>query len=133
MNAPEPGTPEQDKHRGRTVLQSEFFIWPEIQLHLSAEALFSQSIGEEEIFCKLQEMLSIKHQTEISIKEQELEKAREKGLKKATIIEQEIIKLKGGKDMAAARDIYRDMPLSDKISLLAEKINILLRYCNLGE
>ena len=77
-------------------------------------------------------MLSIKHQTEISIKEQELEKAREKGLK-ATNIEQEIIKLKGGKDMAAARDIYRDMPLSDKISLLAEKINILLRYCNLGE
>ena len=133
LSAPEPGTPEQDKHRGRTVLQSEFFIWPEIQLHLSAEALFSQSIGEEEIFCKLQEMLSIKHQTEISIKEQELDKAREKGLKKAINIEQEIIKLKGGKDMAAARDIYRDMPLSDKISLLAEKINILLRYCNLEE
>lgn len=133
FSEPAPGTSEQVKHRGRTVLQTEFFIWPEIQLHLSAEALFGQSIGEEEIFCKLKEMLSRKHQAEIARKELELVKAREKGLKKATYIEQEIIRLKGGKDMAAAREIYRDMPLSDKISLLAEKIDFLLRYCNIGE
>ena len=133
LNEPEPATSEQVKLGGCTVLQAEFFIWPEIQLHLSAEALFGQSIGEEEIFCKLQEMLSRQHHAEIARKELELDKAQEKGLKKAAYIEQEIIRLKGGKDMAAAREIYRDMPLSDKISLLAEKINILLRYCNIGE
>lgn len=34
-------------YEGLTPFQAEFYIWPEIQLHMAAEALFSQSIGED--------------------------------------------------------------------------------------
>lgn len=34
--------------KGLCPLQAEFYIWPEIQLHLAAEALYGQNIGKEE-------------------------------------------------------------------------------------
>lgn len=35
-------------YSGLTPFQAEFYIWPEIQLHLAAEALFAQKIGGED-------------------------------------------------------------------------------------
>ena len=47
-------TNEQKRYRGKTPFQSEFYIWPDIQLHLTAEALFGQSIGQEETMEELE-------------------------------------------------------------------------------
>ena len=47
-------TDEQKEHKDRTPFQAEFYIWPNIQLHLTAEALFGQSIGQEEAIKELE-------------------------------------------------------------------------------
>ena len=39
-----------------TVFQAEFYIWPEIQAHLAMEALFGQSVGEDEMLAKIKEL-----------------------------------------------------------------------------
>ena len=49
-------TLEQRKYIDNTPFQAEFCIWPEIQLHLTAEALFNQSIGQEKMLEKMRKM-----------------------------------------------------------------------------
>ena len=47
-------TDEQKRYVGKTPFLAEFYIWPDIQLHLTAEALFGQSIGQEEALEELE-------------------------------------------------------------------------------
>ncbi len=47
-------TDEQKRYLGKTPFQAEFYIWPDIQMHLTAEALFGQSIGQEQAIAELE-------------------------------------------------------------------------------
>ena len=49
-------TEEQKRYAGKTPFKAEFYIWPDIQLHLTAEALFGQSIGQNETMEDLEKM-----------------------------------------------------------------------------
>ena len=52
-----------------TPFQAEFIIWPEIQLHLAAEALFGQEIGKEETVKVLKEKIGKEEAEEINFTE----------------------------------------------------------------
>ena len=47
-------TDEQMRYDGKTPFEAEFYIWPDIQLHLTAETLFAQSIGQEKTMEELE-------------------------------------------------------------------------------
>ena len=176
LRAPAPGTSEQNKYRAYTPFQAEFFVWPEIQLHLAAEALFGQSIGQEEILDKFNEIFEQRNDKKIQELKDEQNKAetdfskrretsdariqfqrnrknptapsvmnniareessfakyQSKHEKKMNELNEKIEKLRKVEDMDAAIRKYKDMSLADKMSLLREKINLLMDYCNCSE
>lgn len=115
----------------KTPLQAEFIIWPEIQLHLSAEALFSQSIGQDEMIERINEIQHKNNEKNLKEKKDDLAKRKSDGKLKNKTLEEEIKNLEKTIDsMEEAKKIYKYLPLETKIDLLSEKIEILKNYCN---
>lgn len=57
-----------------TPFKSEFIIWPEIQLHITAEALFGQSIGQEEMLSEFIANQDLPESTDIKQAQREFKK-----------------------------------------------------------
>ena len=113
-------------YKNCTPFQAEFFIWPEIQLHLTAETLFSQSIGQEDMIEAVNEIKKEHNKSEID----ELNKSKE-GKTRTKKIDNEINKLSAVvTDMTEAKDIYKKLSLEEKLKILKTKIDILVKYSN---
>jgi hypothetical protein len=123
-------TPEQKRYEHFTPFQAEFYIWPEIQLHLTAEALFGQSIGQEEMIEAIDKKNKEANETTLNEKRQILDdkksrspNARTKGL------EAEIKKLEAPvQDMDKAKAIYQELSLTEKLEILKRKIELLINH-----
>ncbi len=123
-------TNAQDENKSKgynslTPFQAEFYIWPEIQLHLTAEALFGQSIEQESMKEELIEYRKIKNATEIKEIEEKINNGKAYQYEKDRLAD-----LTNIKDMNRANALYKKMPLEEKISLLQQKIDLILKYCN---
>ena len=123
-------TPEQKYYKDLTPFQAEFYIWPEIQLHLAAEALFGQSIGQEDMIEEMNVVKQNINKKTIQEKQKELDKKKKLNKKRGTQkLEQEINVLQMPvQDMKEAINIYRDLSLHKKISILQKKIEMLINY-----
>ncbi len=116
-----------------TPLQAEFIIWPEIQLHLAAESLFGQSIGQEEMIEKINEVQQKQNAEALCKKREELAERIAKGKSKNKTVENDIAKLEKAIDgTEEANKIYKNLPLDIKIELLSEKIELIKSYCNIA-
>lgn len=117
---------KKQSYKNCTPFQAEFFIWPEIQLHLTAEALFSQSIGQEEMIEAINKIKEEHSRSTID----KLNKDKE-GKKRTKRIDNEINKLSAVvTDMAEAKAIYQKLSLEEKLKILKVKIDILVKYSN---
>lgn len=123
-------TEEQKRYAEYTPFQAEFFIWPEIQLHLTAEALFGQSIGQDEMIKKMEEVKKEKNTDSINQIEKKIEEKKKKNPKwKSKQIDDDLKKLKAPvEDMKEARAIYQDLSLENKLKVLERKIKLLIQY-----
>lgn len=123
-------TSEQKRYEHLTPFQAEFYIWPEIQLHLTAEALFGQSIGQEEMITAIDEVKKKENEEELKTKENELEEKKRRYPNRGRKgLEDEIKKIKTPvQDMDEAKKIYRKLPLEKKLEILQTKINILINH-----
>lgn len=122
---------EEGKYNGFTPLKAEFIIWPEIQLHLSCEALFAQSIGQDEIIERIDEIQREKNAEELKKAKEELEERKKAGKKRNKTREDTIKKLEEPIDnMDKAVRIYKNLSLKEKVGLLAEKIELMKTYCD---
>ena len=113
-----------------TPLQAEFIIWPEIQLHLSAEALFGQSIGQDEMIERIQQIQQENNEDALKKIRDEISKREQQGKKitKTQTAKKEKLTKKID-SMEEANKIYKELPLKTKIDLLSEKIELLKNYC----
>lgn len=113
-----------------TPFQAEFIIWPEIQLHLSAEALFGQSIGQDEMIGRIQEIQQKNNADALKKIEDEISEREQKGKKITKTMTDKKEKLTKQIDsMEKANQIYKELPFKTKIDLLYEKIELLKNYC----
>lgn len=94
-----------------TPFQAEFYIWPEIQLHMAAEGLFSQGIGEEEA-CSLLETIA-KEEVK-AFKNDKPKKYRTDANGTGTL---ETI------DFDDAKTIFKKLPLEKKMPILREVVD----------
>jgi hypothetical protein len=124
-------TPEQKYLQKYTPFEAEFYIWPQIQLHQTAESLFGQSIEMDSTIDKLQDKLKEYNFYESVIKHINHEIASDKKQKQ----NQEKIDFiryynpSSNQDREkVAKDIFKLLPLGKKMDLLDEKITLLKNY-----
>lgn len=106
--------PKKD-YRELTPFKAEFFIWPEIQLHLAAESLFGQSIGQTDTFGILEAHLKAHGLGEEKLHKDFIE-AR-KNLSQTDISKK-------------ANASFKILQLEAKMEIVKEKVTCILAYYN---
>lgn len=97
-------TNKNNPYKGLTPFQAEFYIWQEIQLHLATEALFGQDIGRDAAMDYADQHYAVKPN------------GNEFG--KAT------------RNFSLYTDIFRKLPLEDKMHFLKERMEQMLTTIN---
>ena len=99
-----PTTSSKHTYIGLTPFQAEFYIWPEIQLHLATEALFGQNIGRDAAMDYADQHYAVKPNS------------NEFG--EAT------------RNFSLYTDMFRKLPLEDKMHFLKERMEQMLTTIN---
>ena len=94
-------------YRGLTPFQTEFYIWPEIQLHLAAEAVFFNAL-DENTACEL-----LENESDRRIK-QKIEECTKNNLERL--------------DYTRSKKIFKALPIDLKMSVLSEVIKKYKEY-----
>lgn len=96
---------DQEKpFNGLNPLQAEFYIWPEIQLHLAAEALYGQNIGKEAAVAEASEKWNLQWEADA-----------EKDITKQFI---------------RCKQVFKTRSLKEKVEFLKSRVEQLHSYVN---